>query len=244
MLLALAAEPVDLKKEPEPTATLPARGGAANGLIEVARLTKARQQGDGNPSRLVKSKATIATSLSKFDAAPSDADARRHGAARRAARGGKSGVSRFVVQGRGDQRRQRDTLAGKATGTRLVSVFDGGEVVGAVGWRWPAGGQQLAASRCTSWSVRRTGCLGADAGLARWGNPSGNPFDGVWSALDGVETYVAAALHGTSRSSWQAQLTASVGCWTRRLPIWRQWGHRSGHAGCRQRRLAGCDGES
>jgi hypothetical protein len=38
-------------------------------LIGVARLTKARQQGDGNPSCLVKSKAIIATSLSKSDAA-------------------------------------------------------------------------------------------------------------------------------------------------------------------------------
>ena len=87
LLLSLATELVDLKKEPEPTATLPAPGGAANGLIEVARLTKARQQGD-NPSRLVKSKATIATSLSKSDATLSDDDARRHGVARGAAKGG------------------------------------------------------------------------------------------------------------------------------------------------------------
>jgi hypothetical protein len=126
LVLALATEPVDLKKEPEPMATLPAPGAAANGLIGVAQSTKARQQGDGNPSCLIKSKATIATSLSKSDAVLCAADARRHGAARGAARDGKSGVSRFVAQGRGDQRRQGDKLAGKAAGTRLVSVFAGG----------------------------------------------------------------------------------------------------------------------
>jgi hypothetical protein len=59
-------------------ATLPAPGGAANDLVGVARSTKARQQGGGNPSCLVKSKTTIATFLSKSDAAPFAADARRH----------------------------------------------------------------------------------------------------------------------------------------------------------------------
>ena len=112
-------------KEPEPTATLPALGGAANGLIGVARLAKARQQGDGNPSCLVSPKATIATSLSTSNAAPFAADARRHGAARGAARGGKPGVSRFVAQSR--VHRVNRTIAGTAGHHkgRLTFVLDG-----------------------------------------------------------------------------------------------------------------------
>ena len=43
LLLTLASEPDGLKKEPEPTATLPVPGAAANGLIGVARSTKAIQ---------------------------------------------------------------------------------------------------------------------------------------------------------------------------------------------------------
>jgi hypothetical protein len=141
LLLALESEPGDLKKEPEPTATLPAPGGAANGLIGVARLAKARQQGDGNPSCLVSSKATIATSLSTSNAVPSAADVRRHGAARGAARGGKPGVSRFVAQGRGDQHRQGGTLAGKAAGKPFVSIFVG---VARQGHRLALTGRRLA----------------------------------------------------------------------------------------------------
>ena len=41
--MPVATEMVDLKKEPKPTAILPALGGPANGLIGVARLTTARQ---------------------------------------------------------------------------------------------------------------------------------------------------------------------------------------------------------
>ena len=58
-LLALATEPDDLKKEPEPTAIFAGPMGAANGLVGVARLTKARHQLDGSPSYLVNSQATI-----------------------------------------------------------------------------------------------------------------------------------------------------------------------------------------
>jgi hypothetical protein len=56
------------------------------------------------------------------------------------------------------------------------------------------GGRRLAlagrrpVARCTSWSVGETGCSGADAGLARWSNPSGIPSDEVWPALDGADT--------------------------------------------------------
>ena len=115
--LALEQKQLLLALESEP------RGGGK--LLGVARLAKARQQGDGNPSCLVSPKATIATSLSTSNAAPSAADARRHGAARGAARGGKPGVSRFVAQGRGGQHRQGGTLAGKAAGKPCVSVFVG-----------------------------------------------------------------------------------------------------------------------
>ena len=115
--LALEQKQLLLALESEP------RGGGK--LLGVARLAKARQQGDGNPSCLVSPKATIATSLSTSNAAPSAADARRHGAARGAARGGKPGVSRFVAQGRGDQHRQGGTLAGKASSKPFVSVFVG-----------------------------------------------------------------------------------------------------------------------
>jgi hypothetical protein len=88
LLLALATETetVDLKEEPEPTAILPAPGGAANGLI--------------------------ATSLSTYDAAPSAADFRRHGAARGAAKGGGAGGRQLVARGRGDQHRQGGKLVG------------------------------------------------------------------------------------------------------------------------------------
>ena len=58
--------------------------------------------------------------------------------------------------------------------------------------------------------------MGVDAGLVKWGNPSGAPFDGVWPALDGAKTFAAAAQRGTSRPPRQTQLTESVGCWTRR----------------------------
>ena len=81
---------------------------------------------------------------------------------------------------------------------------------------WPAGGQEPAASWCTSWSVGGTDCLGADAGHVRWSNPSGTPPDGVRPALDGAETSTAASKWGTSWAPRQAQLTESAACWTRR----------------------------
>jgi hypothetical protein len=86
LLLALATETIDMKKEPEPTAILPAPGGAANGLI--------------------------ATSLSTYDAAPSAADSRRHGAARGVSKGGGAGGRQLAARGRGDQHRQGGKLVG------------------------------------------------------------------------------------------------------------------------------------
>ena len=129
-------------------------------MIEVARLTNARQQGDGNPSCLIKSKTTIANSLSKSDAALSAADARRHGTARGVARGGKSGVSRFVTQGRGDQRRQGNKLAGKDAGTRLVSIFVRG------GRRGPLAGAGRPAARNP---LRPGARAGRSRRLTAWG---------------------------------------------------------------------------
>ena len=86
---------------------------------------------------------------------------------------------------------------------------------GAVGWRWPAGDYQPAASWCTSWPVGGTGGLGAGAGLVKWGNPSDPPFDRVWPAVDGAETRAVSTLRGTTRSPRQTQLTESAKCWTR-----------------------------
>jgi hypothetical protein len=52
--------------------------------------------------------------------------------------------------------------------------------------------------------------LGAVAGLAKWGNPSGPPVDWVWPALDGAKTSAASALWGTSRPPRQTQLMESA----------------------------------
>jgi hypothetical protein len=218
-LLALDSEPGDLKQEPEPTATLPALGGAAYGLIGVARLAKARQQGDSNPSCLVSPKATIATSLSTSNAAPSATYARRHGAAARvAARGGKSGVSRFVAQGRGDQHRQGGTLAGKAAGKPFVYVFVG------VARQGPSADTGRPATGNLPRPGAQAGRLG---GPAAWG---------LVPALSNGVIFRAPHLTGSGRL-WmarkrllpllprQTQLTESVGCWTRRVPSWRRRGH-------------------
>ena len=174
-------------------------------MIGVARLAKARQQGVGNPSCLVSPKATIATSLSTSNAAPSDADARRHGAARGAARGGKPGVSRFVAQGRGDQHRQGCTLASKATGKPFVYVFVG------VARQGPSAGT----GRPAAGNPPRPG--------ARVGRSGGPAARGLVPALsNGV---ILRALHLTcSGRLWmarkrlllllprQTQLTESAGC--------------------------------
>ena len=58
--------------------------------------------------------------------------------------------------------------------------------------------------------------MGAVAGLAKWGNPSGPSFDRVWPALVGAETSAASVLRRTIRSPRQTQLMEIARCWTRR----------------------------
>jgi hypothetical protein len=87
-MLALAPEPEDLKKEPEPTATLTAPGGASSCLTRRTRSDKVARQTSqlGNPSCLV-SKAATATSSSTTRTAPSAVVGRRYGDAQGVARG-------------------------------------------------------------------------------------------------------------------------------------------------------------
>jgi hypothetical protein len=114
----------------------------------------------GNPSYLVP-KAIPVTSSSTADTAPSAADASRYEDARRAARGGTAGASRLAAQGRGDQRRQGDKLAGKAAGTRRIIVFAGG------GWRGPSAG----AGRSTANNPLRPSARACrSGGPAAWGS--------------------------------------------------------------------------
>jgi hypothetical protein len=120
-MLALAPELEDLKKEPEPTAILPAPRGASSCSTWRARSDEAARQTSqqGNPSCLV-SKAATTTSSSTTGTAPSAVVACQYRDARGAARGSNAGASRLVAQGRGDQRRHGDKLAGKATGTPIL----------------------------------------------------------------------------------------------------------------------------
>jgi hypothetical protein len=114
--------------------------------------------------------------------------------ARRVAKGGGAGGRRLASKGRRVQRRQGDKRAGKAAGKRLASVVAGG------GRRGPSAGVGRPTARKHELIGWGAGGLGAVTGFAKWGNPSGPPFDMVWLALDGAETSAAYALRGTSRS--------------------------------------------
>ena len=63
------------------------------------------------------------------------------------------------------------------------------------------------------------------SGLDRCGNSSYATSNMLGPAVDGAETAAGAALRGTRRSSRLAQLTESVGCWSRWLPTRRRWEH-------------------
>jgi hypothetical protein len=161
-----------LNKDPAPSSTLPAPGGAANLALAMAMamvLTAAARQAKqlGNPSCLV-SKAAAASSLSKTGTAPSAVAGNRYGDARGAAREGSAGTRRLADQGRGDQRRQGDKRDGKAAGLRpdLVSV-GGGRRGPSVGAGRPTAGNPLrpGARACRlggpdAWRLRPTSSVG------------------------------------------------------------------------------------
>ena len=108
---------------------------------------------------------------------------------------------------------------------RLCLCWSG--AAGAVGWHWPAGDCQPAASRCTSWPVGGAGSSGARAGTVKWDNPSGTPFDRVLPALDGAETCADAASvadaadgeRGLLDSSATVMAPAGALKWRCRLPF-------------------------
>ena len=126
-MLALVPELEDMKKEPEPTATLTVPGAASSCLTWGTRSDKvARQTSQLGKSSCLVSKAATTTSSSTTGTAPSAVVVRRYGDTRGAARGGNAGPSRLAAQGRGGQRRQGDKLAGKSAGTRVVLVSVGG----------------------------------------------------------------------------------------------------------------------
>jgi hypothetical protein len=156
------AEPEDLNKDPEPSSTLPAPGGAANLALAIAMaLTAAARQAkqQTNPSCLA-STAVTATSSPTAAAVTTTADAcKRDGAARGAATGGNSGVSRLASQGRRDQHGQYDERAGKSAGTQVVFVSDGG------GRRGPSAGDNRSAAGNT---LRPSGRAGRSGGLSTW----------------------------------------------------------------------------
>jgi len=161
-----------LNKDPAPSSTLPAPGGAANLALAMAMamvLTAAARQAKqlGNPSCLV-SKVAAASSLSKTGTAPSAVAGNRYGDARGAAREGSAGTRRLADQGRGDQRRQGDKRDGKAAGLRpdLVSV-GGGRRGPSVGAGRPTAGNPLrpGARACRlggpdAWRLRPTSSVG------------------------------------------------------------------------------------
>ena len=127
----------------------------AMALTAAARQVK--QQ--GNPSCLALT-AVTATSSPTVAAVPTTADAcKRDGAARRVATGGNSGVSRLASQGRGDQQGQDDERAGKASGTQVVLVSDGG------GRRGPSVGDYRPAAGNT---LRPSGRAVRSGGLSAW----------------------------------------------------------------------------
>jgi hypothetical protein len=194
-------------------------------LVTEARKEKGSTTASSNLRDAMKAVCGSASGAPKAETASSVVEAcKRDEDARGAAKGGDAGGRGLAVEGRGVQ---LGWLAGWQRGcrhaTRLCLCSRG--AAGAAGWRWPVGGHEPAASWCTSWSVGGTGCLGADAGLIRWSNPSGTPPHGVRPALDGAETSAAASKRGTSRTPRQAQLTESAGCWTRR----RRTGVGGGH---------------
>ena len=153
-----------LNKDPAPSSTLPAPGGAANLALALAMamvLTEAARQAkqQANPSCLALTAAT-ATSSPTADAVPITADAlKRDGAARGAATGGDAGTSRLASQGRGDRQGQGDERAGKAAGARDVFAFAGGRRRGpSARARRPAAGN----------SLRLGGRAGRPGGLHAW----------------------------------------------------------------------------
>ena len=132
----------------EPTAPLPAPGGAANLALALAMamvLTEAARQAkqQGNPSCLALTAAT-ATSSPTADAVPITADAcKREGAARGAATGGDAGFFRKPAcrprPRRPTHRLQRRAFRqGRRQAPRFCLCWRA--TAGAVGWRRPAGG--------------------------------------------------------------------------------------------------------
>ena len=166
-----------LNKDPAPSSTLPAPGGAANLALAMAMamvLTAAARQAKqlGNPSCLV-SKVAAASSLSKTGTAPSAVAGNRYGDARGAARAlahagtRGAGTRRLARQGRRDQRRQGGKRTGKAAGPRPVLVSGGGRRGPLAGAGRPTDGNPLrpGARACwlgglEAWGMRPTSSVG------------------------------------------------------------------------------------
>jgi hypothetical protein len=141
-------------------------------------VTAARKEKGGNLTSPNLKDAAATSGAPKADTTTSAVETRqREEDARGAAKGGDAGERQLAAKGRGVQYRQGDKLAGTDAGKRVVSVVAGGGRRGpSASTDRPAAGNPLRPGAQASRSGG-TGGLEAGAGLAKWSNPSGPPFD-------------------------------------------------------------------